>query len=157
MNRELLKKLCDALVRHADIFEAQLGFGPNEQVNELRALIAEAGRHLSQASAEPVAWQDLSDDEHIIPACNWRNVMDCDRHLYRPLHLHAPPAGYVTVPVEWTDEQQESAQTLLDELRKSLGAAMSDETMIGAIYDGMTAPYRKIAPQEAARADGSQQ
>jgi hypothetical protein len=60
-------------------------------------------------------------------------------------HLRTTPEGYALVPVEWTDEQQESAQELLDTLRNSLGSAMSDTTMIGCIYDGMTAPYRKTA------------
>ena len=57
-----------------------------------------------------------------------------------------PPADMVLVPIEWTDEQQESAQKMLKAVRKALGLNLSDETMIGAIYDGMTAPYRKIKP-----------
>jgi hypothetical protein len=54
------------------------------------------------------------------------------------------PEGYVLVPIEWTDEQQESAQEMLDAVRKGLGKALSDTTMIGVIYDGMTAPYRNL-------------
>lgn len=59
----------------------------------------------------------------------------------------AIPEGMVLVPVEWTDEQQASAQFLLDTLRNALGPSLSDETLIGAVYDGMTAPYRKL-PKE---------
>ena len=54
------------------------------------------------------------------------------------------PEGDVLVPIEWTDEQQESAQEMLDAVRKGLGKALSDTTMIGVIYDGMTAPYRNL-------------
>ena len=57
-----------------------------------------------------------------------------------------PPTDMVLVPIEWTDEQQQCAQKMLNAMRKAHGRSLSDETMIGAIYDGMTAPYRKIKP-----------
>ena len=63
-------------------------------------------------------------------------------------YLRTTPEGFVLVPIEWTDEQQTSAQEMLNVLRGALGENLSDETMIGAIYDGMTAPFRKLAASQ---------
>ena len=66
----------------------------------------------------------------------------------RSIIVRTTPEGFVLVPIEWTDEQQTSAQEMLNVLRGALGENLSDETMIGAIYDGMTAPFRKLAASQ---------
>lgn len=57
---KLIEQQAKALKGCADIFEGQLQHGENEQVKELRALIAEADAWLaSGGKQEPVAWQPI--------------------------------------------------------------------------------------------------